>query len=248
MKSGASKSMRPFKVALIEITEPATSVPQWVTSTLESEELDFVVRGCRTRSDLATYASDANLIWLWGNAVLKNAGLELFTHCGAILRSGSGTDNIPVDEATQRNILVVNTPGAVAQEVSDHTIALLLSIVRQTCAQDQLMRSGVYKARREKIRWHLDGSTLGLIGFGHIAQLVARKMAAFGVRILVHDPLVSEKRIRSRGGEPVDFQQLMSSSDFISVHCPLTLDTRHLVNQVAIGWMKPDAIDRKSVV
>jgi D-3-phosphoglycerate dehydrogenase / 2-oxoglutarate reductase len=242
MKSGASKSMRPFKVALIEITEPATSVPQWVTSTLESEELDFVVRGCRTRSDIATYASDANLIWVWGNAVLKNAGLELFTHCGAILRSGSGTDNIPVDEATQRNILVVNTPGAVAQEVSDHTIALLLSIVRQTCAQDQLMRSGVYKARREKIRWHLDGSTLGLIGFGHIAQLVARKMAAFGVRILVHDPWVSEKRIRSRGGVPVDFQQLMASSDFVSVHCPLTLDTRHLVNQEAIGWMKPDAI------
>jgi D-3-phosphoglycerate dehydrogenase len=234
--------MRLFKVALIEITEPATSVPQWVTSTLESEGLDFIVRGCRTRADLAAYASDADLIWLWGNSVLKSVGLDLFTHCGAILRSGSGTDNVPVDEATRRNVLVVNTPGAVAQEVSDHAIALLLSIVRQTCAQDQLMRSGVYKAHREKIRWHLDGSTLGLIGFGHIAQLVAQKMAAFGVRILVHDPLVSEKRIRSRGGEPVDFQQLLASSDFISVHCPLTPDTRHLINHEAIGWMKPHAI------
>jgi D-3-phosphoglycerate dehydrogenase len=242
MKGGASKSMRPFKVALIEITEPATSVPQWVTRTLESEGLDFIVRGCRTRSDLAAYASDANLIWAWGNSVLKSSGLDLLTHCGAILRSGSGTDNIPVNEATQRNILVVNTPGAVAQEVSDHTIALLLSIVRQTCAQDQLMRSGVYKARREKLRWHLDGSTLGLIGFGHIAQLVAQKLAAFGVRVLVCDPLVSEKQIRSQGGEPVDFQQLMTSSDFVSVHCPLTSDTRHLINLEAIGWMKPQAI------
>ncbi len=242
MKDGASEVMRPFKAALIEITEPATSVPPWVTHALESEEVDFLVRGCRTRADLAAYASDADLVWVWGNSVLRTAGLELINRCGAILRSGSGTDNVPVDEATQRNVLVVNTPGAVAQEVSDHAIALLLSIVRQTCAQDQLMHSGVYEFRREKNRWHLAGSTLGLIGFGHIAQLVAQKMVAFGVRILVHDPLVSEKHIRSRSAEPVDFQSLMASSDFVSVHCPLTPDTRHLINRETIALMKPHAI------
>jgi len=234
--------MRPFKTALIEITEPATSVPAWVRQALQSEEVEFIVRGCRTQSDLKAIAFDADLVWVWGNPVLRTTGLDLFTRCGAILRSGSGTDNVPVEEATQHNILVVNTPGAVAQEVSDHAIALLLSIVRQTCAQDQLMRSGVYEFRRENNRWHLAGTTLGLIGFGHIAQLVARKMVAFGVRILVYDPLISEKLIRSRGGEPVDFPTLMASSDFVSVHCPLTPETRHLINRNAVELMKPHAI------
>jgi D-3-phosphoglycerate dehydrogenase / 2-oxoglutarate reductase len=234
--------MRPFKVALIEVTEPATSVPAWVTHALQSEKVDFIVRGCHTQSDVKAVAYDADLVWVWGNPVLRATGLDLLTRCGAILRSGSGTDNVPVEEATQHNILVVNTPGAVAQEVSDHSIALLLSIVRQTCAQDQLMRSGVYEFRREKNQWHLAGATFGLIGFGHIAQLVAQKMVAFGVRILVYDPLISEKLIRSRGGEPVDFPTLMASSDFISVHCPLTPETRHLINRDAIGLMKPHAI------
>jgi D-3-phosphoglycerate dehydrogenase / 2-oxoglutarate reductase len=234
--------MRPFKTALIEITEPATNVPAWVTYALKSEEVEFIVRGCRTQSDLKTFASDADLVWVWGNPVLRTTGLDLLTRCGAILRSGSGTDNVPVEEATQKKILVINTPGAVAQEVSDHAIALLLSIVRQTCAQDRLMRSGVYEFRRDKNRWHLTGSTLGLIGFGHIAQLVAQKMVAFGVRILVFDPLIPEKLIRSRGGEPVDFPTLMASSDFVSVHCPLSPETRHLINRNSIELMKPHAI------
>lgn len=242
MKDEASKLTAVFKVALIETTEPATNVPEWVTEALIAQGLELSVQGCRGRSDLTACASDADLIWVWGSSVLRTAGLDLLSRCGAILRSGSGTDNIPVDEATRRNVLVINTPAAVAQEVSDHTIALLLSIVRQVCAQDRLIRAGRYETRRQKNRWHLAGSTLGLIGFGHIAQLVAQKMLAFGVRVLVCDPLISQKKIRSGGGEPVDFHELMSSSDFVSVHCPLTPDTRHLINENAIKSMKSHAI------
>lgn len=234
--------MRPFKVVLVETKEPATTVPRWVREKLATDGIDFVVRGCETQDDLAAYASDANLVWIWGSSVLTGDRLDILSQCGAILRSGSGTDNVPVAEATKRQMLVINTPAAVAQEVSDHAIAMLLSLVRQVVVQDRAMRSGVWEQRRENNRWHIYGSTLGLIGFGHIAQLVARKMAAFGVRVVVHDPWVSKSQIRAMGAEPADLATVLSQSDFITVHCPLTSTTHHLIGDEEIQLMKPHAI------
>lgn len=234
--------MRPFKIALVDADETVKMVPEWVRRTLSEEGIDFLTHACRNHTELMAHASDSDLVWVWGSKLLLTSRLDDLERCGAILRSGSGTDNVPVEEATKRNLLVVNTPGAVAQEVSNHTIGLLLSIVRQITAQDRLMRSGVWEFRRNNNRWHLSDSRLGLIGFGHIAQLVAEKASCFGMRILVHDPWVSGDDIRSRGAEPVDLHALLSNSDFISVHCPLTPKTRHLIGEREIRLMKPDAV------
>ena len=234
--------MRDFKVVLVESGEASHSVPDWIHEAFLRERIDFLVHPCKSSVDLATHASDSDVVWVWGSGILNSSGLSAVQKCGAILRSGSGTDNIPVAEATQRNILIINTPGAMAQEVSDHTLALLLTIVRQIAAQDRLLRSGVWEVRRENNRWHLRGSALGLIGFGNIAQLVAEKASSFGVRILVHDPWVPESEIRARGAETVDLQTLLTDSDFISIHCPLTPETRHLIGKKEIGLMKPHAV------
>jgi D-3-phosphoglycerate dehydrogenase / 2-oxoglutarate reductase len=234
--------MRPFKVTLVEAGETANLVPVWVRKTLAAEDIEFSVHGCEILADLAAYASDSDLVWVWGSRILTACRLEILARCGAILRSGSGTDNVPVAEATERNVLVINTPGALAQEVSDHTIALLLSAMRQIVVQDRLMRSGVWDRRIENNRWHLRGSTLGLIGFGHIAQLVAEKVGPFGLRILVHDPWVPKDQIRMRGAEPVDLRTLLSQADFISVHCPLTTATHYLIGEREIQLMKRHAI------
>lgn len=234
--------MRPFKVALVESGEAGYSVPGWVRDVLSREHIDFLVHPCESRTDLAAHASDSDLVWIWGSRILNSSRLEAVHNCGAILRSGSGTDNVPVAEATQRNILVINTPAAVAQDVSDHTLALLLAIVRQVSAQDRLIRSGVWEFRRENNRWHLRGSTVGLIGFGNIAQLVAEKLKSFGVRILTYDPWVNESEIRQHGAEKIDLHTLLSSSDFVSIHCPLTPDTRHLIGEKEIELMKTHAI------
>jgi D-3-phosphoglycerate dehydrogenase / 2-oxoglutarate reductase len=234
--------MRPFKVALIETSETARAVPAWVRSLLASEDIEFSTCGCETREDLETHASGSDLVWLWGSHVLAADRLEALKRCGAILRSGSGTDNVPVDEATKRRIVVINTPGAVAQEVSDHAIALLLSVVRQTAAQDRRMRSGIYEFHRENNRWHMRGSTLGFVGFGRIAELVAEKMRAFGLRMLGHDPWATPAQIQSKGVEPADLPILLSQSDFITIHCPLTADTRHLIGEREIRLMKAHAV------
>lgn len=234
--------MRPFKVALVEPGEASRSVPEWVGDALLREGIDFLVQPCRSRLELASHASDSDLVWVWGSGILNSSGLDAVQKCGAILRSGSGTDNIPVAEASQRNVMVINTPAAMAQDVSDHTLALLLTVVRQIAAQDRLIRSGKWEARRENNRWHLRGSVLGLIGFGNIAQLVAEKARPFGLSVLAHDPWVSEIEIRERGAEKVDFAAVLSGSDFISLHCPLTPKTRHLIGEKEIELMKPDAI------
>jgi D-3-phosphoglycerate dehydrogenase len=153
-----------------------------------------------------------------------------------------GTDNVPVADATRRGILVVNTPEAVAQEVADHAIALLLSVVRQIVAQDRLLRSGVWDFRRQNNRWHMRGSTLGLVGFGRIGQLAAQKIKGFGVRILAHDPWMSCAQARALGAQLVSLDFLLEQSDFISIHCPLTKETRHLIGERELRRMKPHAI------
>jgi D-3-phosphoglycerate dehydrogenase len=234
--------MRPFKVALVESGEASHSVPAWVHDALRKEGIDFVVRPCESRAELADHASDADLVWVWGSRILSSSRLDAVQKCGAILRSGSGTDNVPIAEAIQRNIMVINTPGAMAEDVSDHTLALLLAVVRQIAAQDRSIRSGVWEFRRENNRWHLRGSTLGLIGFGNIAQLVAQKAVSFGLRILVHDPWIQEAEIRARGAEPADLPTLLTTSDFISLHCPLLPETRHLIGDKQFELMKPHAI------
>ena len=226
----------------METGDTARDVPDWVREVLAAQKINFVVHGCETRADLEAHAADSDVVWVWGSHVLTADSLDILPKCGAIMRSGSGTDNVPVAEATKHKIMVVNTPGAVAQEVSDHAIAMLLAVVRQITAQDRRMRTGVWEFHRENNRWHLRGSTLGLIGFGHIAQLVAKKIKGFDVRIIVHDPWVPADQVRARGAEPVDLPTLLAQSDFISIHCPLTEKTRHLISEKQIGLMKDHAI------
>lgn len=105
MKDEASK-IRPFKVALIEATEPASNVPRWVPEALTAQELEFSVRACRSRSDPSAYASEAHLIWAWGSSLLRTARWDLLSRCNAIIRSDSSTDKVPIDEATHRRIFV----------------------------------------------------------------------------------------------------------------------------------------------
>src|SRR5579872_7268304 len=131
--------MRSFQAALVGLQ--GEEVPEWVRRVLRDGGVDFLERECTTPEDLERYAAGADLVWVWGSRVITSGGLNALPICGAILRSGTGTDNVPVEAATARNILVANTPEAVAHEVSDHAIALLLTIVRQTAAQDALVRT-----------------------------------------------------------------------------------------------------------
>jgi D-3-phosphoglycerate dehydrogenase len=230
-----------LKVALVD-REPINVLPEKIGRTLAENGIYFLVQECKTSEELVRVAADADVIWIWGSRLITEANLPALPHCGVILRTGSGTDNVPLDAATRLGITVINTPRACAEEVSDHAIGLLFAVIRRIAVQDRAMRAGEWKAHIDKQRWHLRGSTLGLVGFGHIAQLVARKLCGFQLRILAHDPFIDTQVMEAAGVTPVGWEELFSQSDFLSVHCPLTPGNRHLIGKREFGLMKTHAV------
>src|SRR5262249_22898764 len=158
---------------------------------------------------------------------LTARNLPNLPRCGAIVRTGSGTDNVPVEAATQLGIVVANTPDAITNAVSDHAIGLLFAVLRRIAVQDRVVRGGVWDRRRAWPLWTLRGRTLGLIGFGRIARAVARKLSGFELSVLTHDPLVSPEVVAQHGARAAALDDVLAQADIVSVHCPLTPATRH---------------------
>jgi D-3-phosphoglycerate dehydrogenase len=234
--------MAAFKVALVGGIRDG-GVPDWVSENLAKEGIAFVARNCKSREELAELGGDADVVWVYGDhECLYAENLDVIPRCGAIVRSGSGTDNIPVKEATQLGIIVANTPEAISDAVSNHAIGLLFAVIRQIVVQDRALRRGQWDRDLGWPRWHLYGHTLGLVGFGHIARLVARKMSGFDLTILAHDPYVTAETMAGAGVQAVPFDELLSSSDFVSIHCPLLDSTYHLIGERELRLMKPEAI------
>lgn len=230
-----------MKIALVALNEQ--QVPGFVTETLERENISLVVRECMTRQDLAECASDAEIVWSFGDcAALSAENLAVLETCGVLIRSGSGVDKIPLDAATAQGILVVNTPAAVADAVSDHAIALLFAVTRQIVARDRELRAGIWDRHLSALRWHLTGQTLGLIGFGNIAQMVARKLSGFDLRLLVFDPYANGETLLAHHARAVNLDTLLRESDFISIHCALTPETHHLIGARELALMRANVI------
>ncbi|HEX7100163.1 MAG TPA: phosphoglycerate dehydrogenase [Acidimicrobiia bacterium] len=155
-------------------------------------------------------------------------------------RAGIGVDNIDLAAATEAGIVVVNAPQANIISAAEHTLALMLAQARNIPRADSTLRSGVWeRARFEGVELH--GKTLGIIGLGRIGSLVAQRARAFGMNILGHDPYVSQEHWRRLGVTMVDLDTLLSTADFITVHLPLTADTKGLLGKDALARLKPSA-------
>jgi D-3-phosphoglycerate dehydrogenase / 2-oxoglutarate reductase len=160
--------------------------------------------------------------------------------CRIIARYGIGVDTIDVAAATAAGIIVTNNPTYCVEEVAEHTMALLLACARKVAFYDRLVRAGRWEVPPGKPMFRLVGSTLGLVGFGHIARQVAVRAAAFGMRVLFFDPYVAEGGLDAPGRK-TSLEELLRASDFVSLHPPLTPETRKLVGDEALARMKPSA-------
>ncbi len=233
--------MKPFKVALVDLD--GFTVPDWVKAELRKEQIDFCFEDCHSQRDLGRVAGDADLVWLFGGSPILRAGsFADIPRCGAILRTGSGTDNVPVVEATQLGIVVANTPEAHSDAVADHTIALLFAVVRQIVNYDRILRTGFWERAKYPLHGPVAGRTLGLVGFGHIPRIVTKRLSGFKMRFLAYDPYVSAEIMTVHGVQSTGLDELLKQSDVVSLHCPLTKDTYHRVGAREFQLMKRTAI------
>jgi D-3-phosphoglycerate dehydrogenase len=161
--------------------------------------------------------------------------------CKIISRFGIGVDNVDIEAATRQGIVVTKVPDYCIDEVSDHAMALLLSLVRKIPFSSARAHAGRWEMPAVTPIHRLRGTVLGLVGFGRIPQLVAPKAKAFGLRVIAHDPFVPRDVFAREGVESVDFAELLARSDYISIHTPLMPETRGLFGAEAFRQMKPTA-------
>jgi D-3-phosphoglycerate dehydrogenase / 2-oxoglutarate reductase len=164
--------------------------------------------------------------------------LELATDLLVVGRAGIGLDNVDVDAATRRGVMVVNAPQSNIVSAAEHTMALLLAQARNVPQADAALKAG----RWERSRWEgveLLDKTLGIVGLGRIGKLVADRAKAFGMRLVAYDPFVSAERARHMGVELMPLDQLITEADFVTVHLPKNKETTGLINRDLLLKAKP---------
>jgi len=186
----------------------------------------------------AASSSDALLVTY---AKITADMIRTMPKCRVISRFGIGVDNVDIDAATASGIVVTKVPDYCIDEVSDHAMALLLAIVRKIPSSSARTHSGRWEMKAVVPIHRLRGSVLGLAGFGRIPQLVVPKAQAFGMKVLAYDPFVPAEVFAKAGVERVDLPALFATSDYISVHTPLTPETKNLFNRETFGQMKRGA-------
>lgn len=163
--------------------------------------------------------------------------------CRVISRYGVGYDNVDVEAATRKGIWVTFVPDYCFEDVSDHALALLLGCARSIPYKDRKVREGKWNLHRDRPCHRIQGTTLGMVGYGATARCMHRKVAGLGfARVLVYDPYERVSAIKAAGGIPVDFPTVLRESDFLTLHVPLTAETRHMVGEEQIALMKKSAM------
>jgi D-3-phosphoglycerate dehydrogenase len=171
-------------------------------------------------------------------AVLDGApGLRILATCRA------GTENIAADEATRRGILVLHVIGRTTEAVSDFTIGLLLSEIRNIARAHSRMAAGTWDKAFPTSAFtpELEGKAVGIVGFGEVGRAVARKLSGFGVKLLAHDPYVDDGMIRDGGARPASLADLLEGSDFVTLHARAESGAPPMIGPEELGRMKPTA-------
>src|SRR3954463_4234491 len=157
-------------------------------------------------------------------------------------RAGTGVDNIDLAAATRRGVVVMNAPGGNSVSVAEHTLALLLSLARQIADASQSTRGGKWEKKKFSSGRELLGKTLGVVGTGNIGALVVQRAKAFGMRVIAYDPFLSDEAAAKLGLELVPLSEIFRRADAITLHVPLTEQTKNMVGAPQLKAMKDGAL------
>jgi D-3-phosphoglycerate dehydrogenase / 2-oxoglutarate reductase len=193
-----------------------------------------------TKETLVAEIADAEALIVRSATKVTPELMEKAPRLRVVGRAGVGVDNIDLDEATRRGVLVMSTPGGNAVSVAEHTFALMLALARQVPRLDKTMHEGKWE-KGSAAGTEVRGKTLGLIGLGRIGSEVAVRAEAFDMRVLGYDPYISEAAARELQVELVPLEQLLAESDFVSLHTAVSPATQNLINAKTLGQMKKGA-------
>ena len=193
-----------------------------------------------TKDNLTTEIADADALVVRSATKVTAELLDKAPHLRVVGRAGVGVDNIDLEEATRRGVLVMSTPGGNAVSVAEHTFALLLALARQVPRLDAAIREGRWE-KSSAAGTELRGKTLGLIGLGRIGSEVAVRAEAFDMKVLGYDPYISEAAAREVQVELVPMERLLAESDFVSLHTALSPATQNMINAKTLAQMKKGA-------
>jgi D-3-phosphoglycerate dehydrogenase / 2-oxoglutarate reductase len=229
------------------VTRPLIAVTDSVFPSLDPamaalKRIDPEIRMAKSpsASDILDVARGADGVFVT-YAKLPGELLRQLERCKVIGRFGLGVDNIDVKAAAALSIVVTYVPDYCLQEVSDHAMALLLAVARKIPFSNALVQVGRWEMPAVVPMRRLEGRTLGLVGFGNIPRRVAPKAMAFGLKVVAYDPYAPADAARAAGVQLVSFEQLLAISDYVSLHAPLTPQTRGIFNADAFSKMKKGA-------
>jgi D-3-phosphoglycerate dehydrogenase len=194
-----------------------------------------------TREELLKRISDADALVVRSATKVTRDMIEAGRKLKVIGRAGVGVDNIDLEAATERGIVVVNAPEATSITVAEHTMGLMLAMARKIPFADRSMKSGKWE-KKKFMGAELRDKLLGVLGLGRIGSEVVKRAKAFGMKIQAFDPYISEKSAKELGVKLVEFDELISTSDFITLHVPLTEQTKNLIGEKEFAKMKKDII------
>src|SRR5437867_1917034 len=203
-------------------------------------EADWIVdaRSGRQPSALAADLADADA--LLGRSAMK-VDVRLLAsapNLRIVARAGTGVDNVDVDAASARGILVVNAPGANSISVAEHACALMLALARAVPAADRAMKDGRWE-KKKFLGTELRGKTLGIAGLGRIGQEVAFRARAFSMHLVAHDPYISKEIADGLGVALMTLDEVCATADYLTLHLPATAETRHLFNDERFAHCRP---------
>jgi D-3-phosphoglycerate dehydrogenase / 2-oxoglutarate reductase len=203
-----------------------------------------IVEGPTDEDGFIKFAHDADAIYGKGMKLTKKVVDGLPAKCRAIVLGSVGVDSVDVVAATARGIPVTNCPDTFIDEVADHAMMLLLSSFRRTIEQDRMVREGKWREGRPALLKipRLLGQTLGLIAFGHVSRAVARRAKPFGLRVMAYDPFIEELVMIEHGVQPATLEEVLTQSDFVSMHAPATPEAEGMLTEKHFKLMKKTAI------
>jgi len=217
---------------------------EWVPARLAEAGIELVEAISWNKEELARNAGDADIVWAYGgrHELLEGENLAVLKKCWAILRTGTGTDNIDRKTATELGIIIVNTPDQSTDSVADHTISLLFSLVRLVPWHDRLMRKGTWDPWLLEPGRRFRGATLGLVGFGRIPRMIIGKLIGFTMNFMACDPNVSAEEMAFHGVKKASLEEMLAAADYVSLHCPLLEETHHLIGERELRLMQPHSL------